>query len=903
MQKLKLLTVLVLLVTFSSSGSAQGRWRLRIEGAIKRVEAGRMEESNFLELLDNLEPVAEENLDAAWALFQGSRFLAQRRKARGVEDEVTIALLQKAHRAADLTESPGNRANVARELVRLTLKNGRVETSRDLVVDAISRLPARDPRLAPLYSSLGQILNYLAEQDKALEALERAESEIEALEPDPAAPSSASSHQPEVNLQLKAQIWARRATIFLSFGLPDRAAGWLASAKELCESRNQKSGWTTVRAEVALLTANLHLANENYALLEEEVRRALNDPELSSATDSFRAALRVRQAVALMHRERLENSRPSGPKAETIFREVMSDPKALPNDRLTAEIRWIHTLLHRNDAEAVQPRLARLSVEAPSLRPSDLTYLRALECRFHGLTKAPRPTLAEARDALEESIHVLFEGWKRQPLRSGGWGLLRYAGIRFALGEFVRISDLVEPGGAGHERALELLLRAQSLGSLAREFESPSADLSKFRSEWLTPGEAALFVLPSSEVSHLFLVDRNRLDHVQLPSRDRLEAARLALLKNVMVPPSSDEPQTRLARIRARARDLAALLFPPEAETWIETSPRLTLVGSDLLGYLPFEVLVLRDETLLGDQKAIGYLPSVPLGFTLLERQRARRRPPSDPGNPACLVVGGSRSSSIVKDLYPHLEALSISEKNLADFRRAYAPRKVRFLLGPSATPTALFESMSGVQVLQLLAHGIHDASRELPAGLILTGSASSDGRVWSESFEGHRVPPLVFLAACGTGRGPGRLGDPFVSHLGGALFRSGAETALLPVSDLAYHPTIKLSVEVHAHLNRGLTPAEALREARKRMREDPTTRDPFYHSLVHAHGLAHHPSFDPIPNLAGIQTSETKRRKTKETPGSKSRTLGTRLGLLAATGLLGVALVGIRRRFRSRYS
>jgi hypothetical protein len=194
-------------------------------------------------------------------------------------------------------------------------------------------------------------------------------------------------------------------------------------------------------------------------------------------------------------------------------------------------------------------------------------------------------------------------------------------------------------------------------------------------------------------------------------------------------------------------------------------------------------------------------------------------------------------------------------------------------------------DGLDGTRLLHLLVHGVQNPELERSAGLLLSPTqedgASDHGLVWIDRLETlERVPDVVLATACGAGRGPERSGDSAVVHLEGVFLRKGASAVLLPYAALSYPATLELSAHLHDALASGAEVAEALRQARVALSEDPRHADPHYWSLLHVRGLPRFVAFPGDPGAGGEPNGEEKTER-----GSSSLLLGS-LGALGGLGL-----------------
>jgi CHAT domain-containing protein len=84
----------------------------------------------------------------------------------------------------------------------------------------------------------------------------------------------------------------------------------------------------------------------------------------------------------------------------------------------------------------------------------------------------------------------------------------------------------------------------------------------------------------------------------------------------------------------------------------------------------------------------------------------------------------------------------------------------------------------------------------------------------------------LTVLAACRTALGPGEDGQALAS-LTGSFLAAGSRSVLATLWDVGDAATAAFMAQFYWELGQGLTPAEALRAAKRHLRSDPRWRRP----------------------------------------------------------------------------
>lgn len=478
-----------------------------------------------------------------------------------------------------------------------------------------------------------------------------------------------------------------------------------------------------------------------------------------------------------------------------------------------------------------------LRTQAPNLAeaPAIAALALNLEARI-AFARAP-VSLESLRDLLartRSTWDAFLERW------SSATAVREATGPLFHLERSNLASTLVELHLAvdatnGPRAALDDLLRAQRVGSLARALGSPGVDTATIQKELLLPDEVAVLHQPSHDGGFVILVTGESVSAHRLAPQHEFEDAQSEFDRALDRALRSTDARTWKAVDRASGR-LFELLFPAGCRQTLAAHAPLALLASEILGYVPIEMLHGPDGTPLGLSHAIRYLPSGP-SARALQLRRARRATTGkdapgyvlfcadEPGRPAGLPFPGP---------------LSVTDREKTDLGDGYPEERRHTVSGREATPERLAEECAThPRVLQVLAHGIVDDSREQPAGLLLAGDTPE---LWPERALELAAPPLVVLGACETWSGPRRPGDDGGTHLTGCLLRAGADTVIASQRPILRAWAIAFFTELQRSLAKGVPPAEALRAARVSFREHEDPRWRNMPLLVHAIGLADRP-------------------------------------------------------------
>jgi hypothetical protein len=472
--------------------------------------------------------------------------------------------------------------------------------------------------------------------------------------------------------------------------------------------------------------------------------------------------------------------------------------------------------------------------------------------------------------------------WRSAPQRKGGLGFLHWGTQRMELSEWVRLQLALDPGQAGLERALQPVIEAQGLGTLARSLNA-TATLDDVRRELLAPGRGVLLFLPAMDSSHVFAIDGAGIVHDEIASRDALLRSADALAATWTSAPSGDG--ARRERFLAAARAFGDDLLRGEVRARVAGWSCCIVVGADLIGSPALECTVLDGAQPFGLTHAIAYLPSLPVGVALA------RRSTRDPRTTDIALLAAPTHGAVALERYASSIPFEVSAAELAGLTRVFDAGRIELLTGEDATRAALNSPrVRGAVILSILAHGAYDVAHrddgERPSLLILAPGAGDDGLLWCSDVEALSVAPLVELLACGTARGQSRLGDDAAGHLVGAFMIAGAHTVIAAHHDLGREAALELARVLHERLREhGESTAEALRFARAELASHPSTSDPWYWAGLTANGCAWLPLFEPAPR--------------REAPAPKPADSSSPW-LLAGIGL-GVAAVAVVMLARAR--
>ncbi len=723
-------------------------------------------------------------------------------------------------RYADLLRAQGNRAGVIQVL---------------------------EPRLHDLWqhSSEGSLFTLDLMLIQVLRETQRWEEAFARL--DALLPRIASTGNPDL---YESFVYGERASLYLLYGLVDLATLWHERQREVL------GPWQSAIRHADFIEANLLLAREEYERLDQRVSEMLEDERNYPRTSVERGRLLVRAGLARMALARGDRSFLAA--AEEALSQAL-EIRLEPFEYRRAHLGLGEGAVLAGDAARAQGHIERALSEEVSPPPPLIHAigwtLRASLARGADESLDARNSLESALTGLEEAYLGFLESWRRLPLRPGGFGFFQYVDNRRILSELMVLTEALQPGEPGRRAAFQYLLSAQDLNSLVRSIrKSPEAStIDEIRAELCPSGQGFLVYLPSTERSHLFLLDGEHLDHFLLASDHVLKKPQERLIQRYLRPPPRDGEARELFRRGRRDcfEENARLLLPDEARARIRNWTHLTVIGYDLTPLLPFEDLPLEDGVRLGDRCAVGYLNALSTGLVLARRRAEAPSRAADDTAAEIWMLSNPRPHETYSARFS-LQDLPLDAVAAREMTAAYAGRKTRFLHGPEVRPEALLSAPLGrAKVLQIVAHGAADLEQERPAMLLLSGPTAEDSLLRCADVDRIQSPELVALTACSTARGPSREGDGGAADFEGAFLAAGASCVVLSPYPVEFHSSRRLMRIFHRELARGAAPSEALQRARSELRDDPRFAEMHLTSLIRACGLAHVAIFESPPPAA----------------------------------------------------
>lgn len=261
----------------------------------------------------------------------------------------------------------------------------------------------------------------------------------------------------------------------------------------------------------------------------------------------------------------------------------------------------------------------------------------------------------------------------------------------------------------------------------------------------------------------------------------------------------------------------------------IPEGQRLRIAPDGLLHYLPFEILEHPEApgVSLVDRVAVSYLPSASM-------IQAKREKGSAPLRAALRLAGFGApgpSRSFDRPALSRIEPVPLpaAQRELATIGTLLGGRNEMYT-GARATERSFRDSfVRGARVLHFATHTVVDERRGGGAAILLSAEGEDDGLLYPReiaALEGHTG--LAVLAACRTALSTEEEenGGALVS-LTGSFLAAGSPAVVATLWEVGDATTAVFMEQLYAGLGRGLSPDEALRQAKLRLRADPRWNHP----------------------------------------------------------------------------
>ncbi|MES1240902.1 MAG: CHAT domain-containing protein [Acidobacteriota bacterium] len=551
------------------------------------------------------------------------------------------------------------------------------------------------------------------------------------------------------------------------------------------------------------------------------VYRNLGDPV--SALDDFREAIRIYEAegdkaglsnawlnIGLVHHLNLDQPR----EAEEAYRTAL---------RLAEE--------SGDRSEEIQDLfyLGRLLLEQKRLDEAERAFSRSLdgarrsgsaEGRWSALDGLGR--IAAARGQDERAVELLEQAMddietvrgtlRRGSLRALFFGEKRpvYTAAVEALGRL----DARKPGAGYAERALDVVQRAKGR-ELLDALGGSATGASPLRADQLRAkvGDGLLLEYFAGDRNlYLWVVREGGVELADLgparPILDDAKAVHAALARR-------QEPDP------ARLDRLSKTLLGPAGEI-DESEVRISPDGA--LRYLPFEMLTVSGDPLV-ERAATSYLPSgSALGWL---RQLDQYTPAYTlAGFGAPEVPNGSPAGDLAARY--RLPPLPGAVRELDRLTQLLPGRHTLRTRGDDTEGELRHLAYNGVRIVHLATHTVIDERPGRGAAILFSPDGEDDGLLYPEEIATLQYrADLTVLAGCRTALASGEGEGDALASLTGSFLAAGSPSVLATLWEVGDDATAAFMEQLYHELGKGRRPAEALRRAKQRFREDPRWQRP----------------------------------------------------------------------------
>jgi tetratricopeptide (TPR) repeat protein len=425
-----------------------------------------------------------------------------------------------------------------------------------------------------------------------------------------------------------------------------------------------------------------------------------------------------------------------------------------------------------------------------------------------GRIAAAQGDLTGALARLEEALAVIERvrsGLERDSWRAGYFGDKRavYAAavdVLWRRGEAERAFGIVQ-----RAKARDLL---DTLGS----GEHPAAPLRASDIRERIGDDVVLEYFLGEDRLYLWVLRRTDLRMVDLgprrPVLDDVARVHRALAQGAEPPPGV---LSRLSRV------LLASAGP------LPEGARVRIAPDGLLHYLPFEVLEppAAPGGPLVERATVTYLPSA----STLGRKTGQARPPE------LRLAGFGAPREIPREIPGGLglPPLPAAQRELDSIARLLGGRHSLFTGGDSTEAAFRKAFAAGARVVHFATHTVVDEGPGGGAAILLSPAGEDDGLLRPReiaALDGRTG--LAVLAACRTALGAGGEDGRALASLTGSFLAGGSPAVLATLWDVGDAATAAFMEQLYARLGAGLPPAEALREAKLRLRADPRWNRPW---------------------------------------------------------------------------
>lgn len=411
-------------------------------------------------------------------------------------------------------------------------------------------------------------------------------------------------------------------------------------------------------------------------------------------------------------------------------------------------------------------------------------------------------------------------------------------------------------------------------------------DLRRIQEEVIADDETVLLEYSlGAEKSYAWVVSRSGMTGYELASHASIDEAAQRVSRLLENPPGAATEN----ELREATENLGRLILSPVA-VGLKTR-RVVIVTDGALNYIPFQILpspsaagepfVTTHEivnapsaSILGqlrEETARREAPAKVLaafGDPVFASNYAQRKEQGGEGDQAASLPEqqNERYKRAARDLQlsgdtvdPSLiQPLFYAGRELSNLGRVVSGDEIVMAAGFDATRERLQSTdLTKFAILHFATHGFLDPVRPENSGLLLStinrNGQAQEGYLGLQDIYGLRAPvDLVVLSACRTALGKEVRGEGLIGLTRGFM-HAGASSVVASLWKVDDEATAELMKRFYANmLQRGMTPAAALRAAQNSIRQESQWRSPYYWAAFTLQGEYHSVIKSPHGREAG---------------------------------------------------
>ncbi len=388
------------------------------------------------------------------------------------------------------------------------------------------------------------------------------------------------------------------------------------------------------------------------------------------------------------------------------------------------------------------------------------------------------------------------------------------------------------------------------------EITRPTAwDLGRIREKVLADDDAVLLeYILGAENSYAWTITRDEFTSFKLGPQEKINDAVRRVYELLSNSPSAGSE----AELREAIANLSDLVVAPVGNAL--NKKRIILVADGPLNYIPFQLLLGNSEPLIAKYEIVNAPSASTLGQ--LREEKQQRRPgtkvlaafgdPVFPSNYSQFKDSNAndfvavanptewqqaeRSVDLDADKFDpnSIQPLLYSRVELKNLTEIAGPKSVVMRGFAASRATLDGIDLSQYSILHFATHGVLDPKKPEHSGIFLsmvdtTGRPQNGFITMQDVYRLHAPVDLVVLSACRTGLGKDVKGEGLIGLTRGFMY-AGASSVVASLWKVDDEATAELMKLFYTNmLQKGMRPAEALRDAQNALRQNPAWQSPHF--------------------------------------------------------------------------